>query len=89
MKNKFYLKKLPPMETELKLIETCLKVLETANIMELNSFVKRDAENILVRTLHDLNEVTQNEGYNPFANKINEEEKGEDSQIRSLNLKHE
>ena len=88
MKNKFYLKKLPPMETELKLIETCLKVLETANLMELNSFVKRDAEDILVRTLHDLNEVTQNEGYNPFANK-EAETKGEDSQIRSLNSKHE
>ena len=88
MKNKFYLKKLPPMETELKLIETCLMVLETANIMELNTFVKRDAEDILVRILHDLNEVTQNEGYNPFANK-EAETKGEDIQFRSLNPKHE
>ena len=73
------------METEIKLVETCLRALEINNILpDPNPFIKKFAEEMLVRTLHDLNEVTQNEGYNPFANK-EAVEKGEDSQIRSLN----
>jgi hypothetical protein len=66
-------------------VETCLKALELNNILpNPNPFILKFAEEMLVRTLHDLNEVTQNESYNPFANK-EAIEKGEDSQIRSLN----
>ena len=75
---------MPSIDAELKLIETCLKVLELQNILpNPNLVISKYAEDILGRTMSDLDKVTQNEGYNPMANK-EAMEKGEDSQIRSL-----